>query len=72
MTVACKTRFYLELSDIGVVALFCVLVSTLQDRLLLYAGHCLLLEMKMSLKAISDFQKKNTVLKAKLMFTVQM
>jgi len=32
-----------ELSDIGVVTLLCVLVSALQDRLLLYAGHCLLL-----------------------------
>ena len=32
-----------ELSDIGVVTLLCVLMSTLQDGLLLNAGHCLLL-----------------------------
>jgi len=32
-----------ELSDVGVVTLLCVLVSALQDGLLLNAGHCLLL-----------------------------
>jgi len=34
---------WFELGDIGVVALLCVLVGTLQDGFLLQAGHCLLL-----------------------------